>query len=188
MIHVIHTSDRVDRYELLQKEVHTHALKINLWQGERATPVSKGVALSHKKIVQWALDTGLPEVCIAENDFHLVGTGAWEHFLSQKPAEYDLYLASMYVKWPVGDTSDVKDFRGMTLYFVHSRFYSRFLSVPDQGHIDFQLSRLTDRKYVVCYPFAAIQHETYSDNAKTTHRNQDYLADKLLYDPFIQTQ
>ena len=136
---IIHTSRRMDRLVLLQKEMDCQNItNYKIWEGEihpAATLV--GIALSHKKIVQWAKNNNLPECLIFENDIMFTAPGAFDFYLSKKPIDYDLYLGGIYCGNIKRDNT-VDDFCGLHCYIVNSRFYDTFLEVGF-GNLDREL-------------------------------------------------
>lgn len=123
--------------------------------------VVRSINLSHKKIVLQALEDGLPEVCIFEDDIKFTAPGAFSHFLTQKPTDFDLYLGGIYLG-DIAPDNTTKDFTALHCYIISERFYDTFLSLPEDKHIDTCLKGLG--KYVVCNPMIAIQHPGYSAN------------------------
>jgi hypothetical protein len=139
-----------------------------LWPGVRVPSVVRSINLAHKQIVEWALENDLDEVCIAEDDF--VGTcpNSWKYFLEKKPSSFDMYLSSVFLG-EIDESGIVKVFTGMTLYVVSKKFYVKFLTTPDNEHVDISLAHLGD--YHVCHPFTFIQRDGFSSN---TGKNETY--------------
>lgn len=155
--------------ETLLKEIETQGLDYQLWEAEIVPKKPyAGVMRSHKKIVAWAKEQGLPEVCIMEDDIKFACPGAWQYYLSKKPEDFDLYLGGIYS----GTISKgvTKDFSALHLYIVHERFYDTFLLTPEGNHMDRGLANRG--VYKVCYPYAAIQYGGYSDNARSIRQNK----------------
>ena len=171
-IHVIHEIRRIDRWQTLQHEIEKHHLTVNYWPAIMDSMISfRGVARAHKSIVRWAKENNLPEVLIAEDDFKLLGKGAFEYYLNNKPADYDLYLGGIFG----GEIKDniVPDFAGLSFYMVHSRFYDAFLAANEMNNFDRSLANLG--KYVVCNPIIVSQYGGYSDNKKEYVADYDHL-------------
>ena len=84
-------------------------------------------------------------------------------FLYKKPRDYDIYLASTYYG-TLKENNTIEEFSGLTFYFVHSRFYNTFLSMPEDKHLDRALRK--KGKFIVCNPFTVIQYNGFSDNKK----------------------
>ena len=122
--------------------------------------VIDSIAASHKKIVQWAKDNDLKEVCIAEQDMYFTCPDSWKYFLENKPKEYSVYTSSTYLM-PLSANM----LTGFHLYFVHHSFYDTFLSVKENNHIDTAISDLKSN-HKICYPFVALQRPGFSFNAK----------------------
>jgi hypothetical protein len=120
--------------------------------------VIKSINASHKMIVRAAKDLGWPYVVVCEDDLMFVDEGAWQYYLDNMPTNFDLYLACTYVK-PI---SPIK-VTGFHLYTVHEKFYDKFLSAPDDVHIDVYMDELNG-DYRLCYPFPALQRAGFSAN------------------------
>lgn len=176
----IHVICLPQRKELIEKEFANYNITdYKLWPAiiDRMVP-PRGISAAHKQIVVWAKYQGLSEVLIAEDDMVFTAKGAFEYFLEKKPEDYDLYLASVYCGKIEADNT-CKDFRGMTLYFISSRFYDTFLSTPEKQNIDSALMRLG--KYVVCEQFTALQREGYSYHLKMMTRYGHYLVNRPIF-------
>lgn len=143
-----------------------------LWDGIYLPSIKASINAAHKQIVRYAQLAGWDEVCIAEDDLIFSSPNSWEYFLEHKPKDFDLYLSMVYLGTP-DENNEVKDFTGLTMYIVKSKFYEKFLSVPDDDHLDRLLAGLG--KYVVCQPFVAKQSNGFSSN---TGKEENY--DELL--------
>jgi hypothetical protein len=180
-LHIIHLPARTDRMDLLETELMSqHINDYRIWEGitDPQGNRSKAIARSHKQIVVFAKQNNLPEVLIAEDDIHFTALGAFEYFLANKPATYNLYLASIY--WgEIKADNTVRDFSGFTLYMIHKNFYDIFLALPEDRNIDRALEN--KGKFVVCDPFTAIQHPGFSDNTQTYCDYSDYISTRKLY-------
>ena len=184
-VNFIHLPERTDRMELLQKELTVQNITdFKIWEGTVVPGnVLLSISQSHKKIVKWAMDNDLPEVCIAEDDIKFQASGAWDYFLSQKPKEYDLYLGST-LHGIIDDKGLITDFTSMTLYMVSKRFYRLFLSVRDVdnidralGHYNFHSMVKDSLKYYVCDPMVCSQWGGYSDNKKKWVDSYDHFLE-----------
>lgn len=138
-------------------------LNFRIWPGIlKSIPVA-GISKAHKQIVQWAKDNKLPDVCIMEDDVAFYDKNGFNSFVSEKPEDYDIYITGIS-----GGTADkvgiIKGFTGMSLYFVHERFYDTFLAVPETKNIDSALSGLG--KYIARLPNLCYQIDGYSYNKK----------------------
>lgn len=159
VLNIIFDERRVEKYEPLIKELKRQEIvNYEIWPCVILPDVVQSINASHKKIVRWAKENKLKEVCIAEDDVGFIAKDGWEYFIRNKPVEYDLYLAATYVK-----TSPLKHICGFHLYCVHSRFYDTFLSIPDNVHVDTHFDQVKG-EYKFCYPFAAIQRPGFSAN------------------------
>jgi hypothetical protein len=167
--HIIHDSKRTDRMPNLNKEIDEQGLDVQLWEAEFVPKKPfAGVMKAHKKIVAWAKEQGLPEVCIMEDDIKFAGPGAWQYYLDNKPDDFDIYLGGIYSGTIARGVT--KDFSALHLYIVHERFYDTFLAVPEGNHLDRGLAG--KGRYVVCYPYAATQYGGFSDNSRSIRTNK----------------
>lgn len=143
-----------------------HGFAVRFWEGVVATPIYTAINRAHKQIIQYAKDNSLSEVCVMEDDCVLTAPGAWEYFLKNKPDDYDLYLGGIY-QAQIEEDRILNGFSGMTLYFVHNKFYDTFLSMAEDYHIDRNLGNIAfQQNYKVCHPFICKQIGGYSDNLR----------------------
>lgn len=127
----------INRLPKLIEELNNQNIRIfNIVEGKHdSTSVVKAINLSHKMIVEDALDKGLEEVCIFEDDIKFTDLGAWDYYLINKPKSFDIYLGGIYLGDILPDNT-VKSFTALHCYIIHSKFYTTFLSTPDNQHID----------------------------------------------------
>ena len=179
MIPQIITLRRPERLDRLYKELERQNItEFKLWDGVVKEPVHEAIAESHKKIVFWAKEQGLNEVLIMEDDVLFPHPEGFKYFMDNKPEDYDLYLAGVYDGKITNGLTD--RFCGLHCYFVHSRYYDKFLSSnTSRRHIDY--AQQGRGKFVVCYPFAAIQYDGYSDNAKKVVDYKGLLVGREIY-------
>lgn len=157
-INIIYDSRRFEKYEPLIKELEGQKAEYEIWPCIIQNDVPSSINASHKMIVRMAKEQGLKEVCIGEDDLMFTAKDSWQFFLKNKPDVYDLYLSSTYVL-PISNNIVC----GFHLYLVSERFYDKFLSVPDNSHIDTAMNDINGN-YHFCYPFAAIQRAGFSAN------------------------
>lgn len=153
--------------------------QFKFWDGITGNTPKVNISRAHKQIVQWAKENNLESVCIGEDDLKWTGTNAWKYFIDNKPNDYDLYLSGYYGGRP-DKNNIIKNFSGLTLYFIHSRFYDKFLSADEKYHIDSAMGFLGG-KYVVCDKFVAIQSPGHSDNVKKYVDYKKRLEGKPMY-------
>lgn len=180
-LNIILDSRRIEKYHPLMDELERQKIdNFELWPCLMFPSVVRSINLSHKMIVEDAKERGLQEVCIAEDDLWFPAEDGWEYFLSKKPApqNYDLYLAATYIP-PISNNMIC----GFHLYFVSSKFYDRFLSVPDEKHIDTSMDELKGN-YIFCYPFAALQRAGFSSNNMTDVNYNSILKEEDVYGKF----
>lgn len=158
-LNIILDSRRTEKYQPLMDELSKQGITdFHIWPCVLMPEVIESINASHKLIVQWAKDNGLKEVAIAEDDVYFPATDGWQYFLKNKPEDYELYLAASY-----GGYSEKQPI-GFHLYCVHEQFYDKFLSIPDNCHIDTGTWFMGIEKFVFCYPFAALQRPGFSAN------------------------
>jgi hypothetical protein len=132
--------------------------------------VEMNINFAHKLLVKLALEHGEPEVCILEADVWFPAADGWQYFLQHKPDDFDLYLGGVYGLSALAKARltpgvvPVHTFAGMHCYIIAAKYYDKFLSVPDDQHIDLAQAGLG--KFMVCYPFAALQREGWSANSR----------------------
>lgn len=170
---------RVERRNDLLKELQRlNITDYELWDGIFLPSVKESINAAHKQIVEYAKLAQWEEVLIAEDDFIGTHPNSFNYFIENKPKDYDLYLAQVYLG-DIGRNNKVKKFTGLTMYFVHSKFYDTFLSVDPKEHIDVALSGLGD--YHVCNPFAFIQRNGFSSNTGKEEKYDQLLQNRQLY-------
>jgi hypothetical protein len=149
-----------------------------LWPGVYFPSVKKSINLAHKQIVEWAYENDLDEVCIAEDDLLGTSQNSWKFFLENKPKEFDIYLSSVFLG-DFDNDNKVEVFTGMTLYIVRKKFYPKFLTIPDDEHIDHALGGLGD--FRVCNPFTFIQRDGVSGNTGKREEYSSFFRKRQLY-------
>lgn len=184
IVHCIHDPLRSDRMALLQKEIEVQGLNVRFWPAIKDPVMGfRGISRAHKQIIQWAMVNNEPEVLVMEDDCYFFAPGAFAYYLEQKPADYDLYLGQVMSGRREDGTAP--DFRGMTLYFCHSRFYGHFMTLRETNHIDSELSMvgpIVAARYVVCNPMVCSQTGGYSDNKGRHVESYDkYLSGERLF-------
>lgn len=163
-LNIIYDSRRHEKYEPLISELERQGISdYEIWPCLLLPDIVQSINASHKMIVNYAQDNGWDEVFIAEDDLYFPADDGWDYFLKKKPdyKEYDLYLGCTYIP-----ETPPKQVCGFHLYSVSSRFYEKFLSVPDFCHIDTEMNN-TGGEFVFCYPFPAMQRSGFSANNKT---------------------
>lgn len=180
LLNIIHLPKRVDRLELLKKELLVQKIeKHKIWDGiiNPIIPV-QGISQAHKQIVRYAQREKLPEILIGEDDLHFTEKGAFRFFINNKPNDYDIYLGGI-LDGKIKKDSTVDDFSGLTLYFINERFYNIFLSMPENTNLDRALRN--KGKFLVCNPFVVVQHNGFSDNVKQFCNYDEFLKDRNLF-------
>jgi hypothetical protein len=168
------------RIPILQNELFNQEIfDYKIWEGlHDKDSVVTAINKSHKMIVWDALEKGLEEVCIFEDDVKFTDFGAWDYFLQNKPKSFDLYLGGIYL----GDilpNNTVKSFTALHCYIIHSKFYATFLSTPDNQHLDRSLDNLGD--YHICNPMVAVQYDGWSANTGKDETYDNLLQNRSLF-------
>ena len=145
------------------------------------TSVKKGINLAHKQIVEYAKLKEWEDVLIMEDDIRFCGEGAFNYYLENKPKKFDIYLGGIYLG-EIDEENKVKSFSGLHCYIVHSRFYDKFLSVPDDEHLDRILANMGE--YYVSNPFTSIQYNGKSSQTKQEENYDNLLNGRILYNNF----
>ncbi len=155
-LHIIFDDRRIERYHPLMDGLEEQGITdFELHPCTVLPDVVASINASHKAIVRMAKEQGLKEVCIAEDDLMWTAKDSWQYFLSNKPAEFDLYLACSYLPNEL--------ICGFHLYIISERFYDKFLAAPDNEHIDVCINDIKG-DYHICRPFPALQRKGYSSN------------------------
>lgn len=155
--------NRAERIPRLMNELQTqHIENYKLWDGIFLPSIKESINAAFKQIVRYAKLAEFGEVIIAEDDVKFSRPGAWQYYLSQKPVDYDLYLGGIFIG-ELDEKNEVKDFTGMTLITINSRFYDTFLNTPNDEHIDRALNGLG--RFIVCSPFVVTQYDGVSSNS-----------------------
>jgi hypothetical protein len=177
VINVIHDNRLMGRYEALMSEfANENITDYKIWEPvEDRKSVVTSINLSHKRIVAWAKSQGLKDVCIGEDDLCFSAKGGWQHFLSQKPEVFDVYLWGSFIV-PLSNNCVC----GFQLYIMSEKFYDKFLSSPIDTHIDTYLDNLKG-DYKFCYPFSVLQRVGWSANNKAITNYNSALREEDIW-------
>ena len=180
IVHVLNLPHRTDRLESFKQQAKEQGFEYHRWDGIVHAQPFTGIAKAYKHIIKYAKENKLPYIIIAEDDCIFSAPKAFDYFISQIPADYDIFLSSIY--WgEIDENNVVKDFSGFTLSIFNERFYDKFLSTFEQNHIDRQM-KIHEGTYKVCSPFVAYQQYGYSDNSgKVTDYNKTYLYGRKFF-------
>lgn len=153
---------RIDR---LKKEMERQGIvEYRLWPAISYAnlPRRTGISHSHKAIVKWAMEEGLPEVCIFEDDIRFPAIDGFQYYLSKKPkTEYDLYLGCVY-RGEIDENFVTKRYTGQICCTISERYYELFLATDDR--VDIDGGQAFRGLFYVCYPFACLQYNGFSIN------------------------
>lgn len=174
-VNVIHDSRLVDRYEHIIKELSRQQIKdYTIWPCLILPQVIDSINASHKEIVRQAQYNGLENVAILEDDCIFPASDGWQKFIDNIPKSYDLYMAGTYSIIEPGNKINCPV--GLHCYIINARFYSNFLSVPDNTHIDTSLQGLGE--FYVCHPMVALQRKGRSSNNNLKETNYNDILKK----------
>lgn len=180
---ILHNDNREERLERLFRDMQIQGIReYKLWPIIRDPSRTKSISMGHKQIVRWAKENDLEEILIFEDDIRWGKEGAHDYFMANKPqGDWDLYLGGVYI--PYFDDRNNKNrltgFVGFHCYIVRKKFYDIFLNVPENIDIDRALNGLGD--YRLCYPYAAVQYNGWSDNAGKVCNYDMLLAGKEIF-------
>ncbi len=188
MVNIIYDNRRVEKYDLLMAELKRQNIRnYKIWDAiiDRKTVV-ESINASFKTIVEDAKKSGLSEVIIFEDDVMFPAANGYSYFLTNKPKEFDVYIAGTYLlddpdswKPPV---VKVKEWVGNQCIIIHERYYDRFLELPGKDHVDTANSGKGD--FYVCFPFAALQRPGFSRNNMAMADYNNILKDEYVYGKF----
>lgn len=180
LINIIHLPHRTDRMKSLIDQLgQQNITNYKIWNGiADANLPAKGISQAHKQIVRYARENQLTEVLIAEDDLQFTAKGAFAFFLENKPPDFDLYLASIYIG-EIKEDNTVGDFSGLTFYIINEKYYDTFLAAPEHDNLD-RLIKNTGR-FVVCSPFTVIQQNGFSNNVGTYCNYDAFLLGRKLF-------
>lgn len=185
IINIIHLQNdpkyphREERENSVISEMEKEGCEYRFWPGFLEKQRKVGINKAHRQIVQWAKDTGQKFVCIAEDDLLWYAPGSWKYYLDHMPEDYDIYLSSYY-SGKADENNIIKTFSGLTLYCVHSRYFDKYLSIPEHFHIDAGIS-LIGGKFVVCPKFIAYQSSGYSEQRRRFVNDNHRHAGKPIF-------
>lgn len=179
--HIIVNPYRPYENTTLYNELDRQGIDAKIWQGVHdSNDIVRSIGLSHKQIVQFAVDHNLTQICIMEEDVWFPSDDGWQYFQKNIPEKFDLYLGGAYGLNQSALTSvqnstghvEINNFAGLHCYIISNNYYNKFLSLPENKHIDDQPGL---GLFYVCAPFAALQYPGWSTNAG---RLVDYNCDK----------
>jgi len=181
-LNIILDSRIIERYAPLISELKRQKISdFELWPCLMLPDVVSSINASHRMIVQDAMDKGLKEVAIAEDDIYFPSPKGWEWFLKNKPPIFDIYAGGSY--HPLEREYKEGAMRASTIigfhcYVVSSRYYETFLQTPPELHID--AAQKSNLMYV-CYPMPALQRAGFSSNNKAVCNYNAVLSQKDIY-------
>ncbi len=176
MVNVIYDNIHTEDWSRLIDEFYTQGIKnYKFWDAViiNYKPV-QSINASHKMIVKDAKEKGLSECIIAEQDLMFSSTNGWKWFIENKPKTFDLYLGCTYGQ------RERNMICGFHLYIISEKFYDKFLSIPNDVHVDTEMDKLKG-DYKFCYPFPALQRAGYSANNGAVVNYNTILKEEDIY-------
>jgi len=175
-VNVIYDARHPERYgELLGEFITQGIVKFKFWDCVMVDNIEESICLSHKMIVRDAKERGLPSCIIMEDDCFFPNKNGWNFFLENEPKDYDLYLSCSYIP-PISQGIVC----GFHLYKISSKFYDKFLSIPDRCHVDTCMNDLGG-DYKFCYPHPALQRVSWSANNRAISNYNEVLNKEDIY-------
>lgn len=142
---VINLPERTDRLENFKRIFNTYFAdnKLIIIEAEKHTRPQQGCNLSHKKAIKKAIELGLKNVLIFEDDFQFITEKSIDYFkeaFENLPSDFDVALFGYYYlteKIKVNEYwNSVSDFCALHCFLVKNLGYEKILMLPDTTHID----------------------------------------------------
>lgn len=173
-----------DKLPPLMSELRSQGIEPSkIWEPILAKSVVESINVSFKQIIRYAKEKRLPEIAIAEDDLMFSCVGAWSYFLQNKPAHYSIYIGGNYlINEPEKYTTPhykLNQYVGNQLIIVSEGYYDRFLSVPDNLHID--MAQKDMGEFYACFPMIALQRPGHSANAGRDVNYNSNLKPEWIY-------
>jgi len=177
VLNIIHRKERTDRQAHIEAEMLRQGMKLVVWHDAVTDCKTRheSIGESHKNVIRFAQKRGLERVCVAEDDVYFPAEDGWRYFLRMIPTQFDIFLGGVYTCRMTIDQYafhkvTLDRWSGMHLYVVHNRFYNVFLQADV---VNYNIERAVQKAAVenkrivnLCWPYAAVQAETPSDNIK----------------------
>jgi hypothetical protein len=186
ILNVIHKADRTDRRAHMEAEMVRQGIDLVVWHDAITNCGRPHISIgeSHKEVIRHAQRKGLEMICVAEDDLYFPADDGWKYFLSKIPQRFSLFVGGAYSYKITHDTygfhsTVLHKWSGFHLYVVHQSFYGDFLAADTEKYNIEQALKLqlqaSGKQASICWPFAAVQAETPSDNIKgKIHKINDY--------------
>lgn len=184
-IHILYDSRPMpDRLPPLMREFIAQGISpTKIWEPIPAKTVVESINRSIKQIIIFAKEQKLSEVAICEDDLLFPGKGAWDYFIENKPPSFDIFIGGNYLihnpETYLPPYYKVEEYVGNQLIIVAEKYYDRFLSVPDNQHIDTAQKGLGD--FYACFPMVALQRPGFSSNSMQVVNYNTNLKPEWIY-------
>lgn len=184
-INVIYDNRTSSDYDRLLNEFKEQGItNFKFWDAEvYSHSVLESITASFKKIVKYAKDNNHNECCLVEQDLFFTAKNSWRYFLENKPESFDVYVSGTYLldnRIEYKPTViKVPEWVGNQLIIISNKYFDKFLSLPDDNHIDTIQSGLGD--FYVCFPFIGLQRPGYSANAQIEVNYNNIIPKEYIY-------
>jgi hypothetical protein len=128
------------------------------------------IAMGHKLIVENNINEEY--ITIMEDDIQFTSPDSWKYYVESfesLPENWHIYLGGVYRPNVLGKVEGkfrwCQNYCGLHFYTIHKSFYTKFLSTPDDKHIDKYLYILGAASYLL-HPIPSIQRGDYSIRQK----------------------
>lgn len=179
---ILYDARRIEKWPLLMQELYLQGIEdFKIWEPvDDPNSVIRSINISHKRIINWAKESGQKQVLVFEEDVWFPAKDGFKRFIEDIPIwPFDMWLGGTYgLDKPI--TGKTEKINGIHCFVMAERFYDTFLSVPDNVHIDTAL----DGKglFYVAYPFYALQRPGWSANsAAFSDKNADLNKEDIYY-------
>ena len=177
--YVVHFPHRTDREKLFLQEAADQNFEFEFVEPIHNPHAGTSLRLTYQSIIKNHYND--EEIIMMEDDVKFCGHGAFQYFLNNKPDSFDVYLSGFYDGRMDKQTKKIiRSWSGTHCWIIRKQFYDTVLSCDDRAHID-RWMFMHSKDIFSCYPFAAIQHHTFSDVSKTNANHKWYIKDKLLF-------
>ena len=182
---VINLPERTDRLDKFKSVFNTYfkSNELIVIQAEKHTKAQQGCNISHKKAICKAIELGLENVLIFEDDFEFITTKSFDYVNEASknlPNDFDIALFGWYYlpnKLKVNEYwNKVGDFCALHCYLVNKKAYDKILNLPTNHHID----RLIGKEIYGIKKYATNLLATKQANNFSNIQNRQTDYDKLL--------
>lgn len=181
---VIHLKKRTDRRKLFEKELKGFKKNYEVFDAIKRHNGYEGTSESFKSIIRHCKENDIKQVLIFEDDVKICSSKSKDKFqecINSLPEDWDILLGGVYSLLNMGNLKNkvgehllkIDDFSSLHCTLINHTAYDKLLKHDYKKkfkHLDRYLGNLSKNKELnvyLAYPMVAIQHDGYSDNAKT---------------------